>query len=104
MLAIDIKGLRKTYKVATGGTYEALRGVDLEVQEGHLFGFVGVNGAGKSTLIKSLIGLIHFSQGDIGGNQVKKLTWTIKTDKKALKAHIESPLFDATVKQIKIGG
>jgi ABC-2 type transport system ATP-binding protein len=64
MLAIDIKGLRKTYKVATGGTYEALRGVDLEVQEGHLFGFVGVNGAGKSTLIKSLIGLIHFSQGE----------------------------------------
>lgn len=43
--------------------------------------------------------------GDIGANQVKKLTWTIKTDKKAvLKAHIESPLFDATVKQIKIGG
>jgi ABC-2 type transport system ATP-binding protein len=64
MLAIDIKGLRKTYKVATGGTYEALRGVDLEVQEGHLFGFVGVNGAGKSTLIKSLIGLIHFNQGE----------------------------------------
>ncbi len=42
--------------------------------------------------------------GDIGGNQVKKITWTIKTDKKTLKAHIDSPLFDATVKQIKIGG
>lgn len=42
--------------------------------------------------------------GDIGGNQVKKLTWTIKTDKKTVKAHIESPLFNAAVKQIKIGG
>lgn len=42
--------------------------------------------------------------GEIGGNQVKKLTWIIKTDKKTLKAHIDSPLFDATVKQIKIGG
>jgi len=42
--------------------------------------------------------------GDIGGNQVKKLTWTIKTDKKTLKAHIDSPLFDATARQIKIGG
>ena len=43
--------------------------------------------------------------GDIGGNQVKKLTWTIKTDKKTvLKAHIESVIFGAEVKQIKIGG
>jgi hypothetical protein len=43
--------------------------------------------------------------GDIGGNQVKKLTWTIKTEKNTvLKAHIESPIFNATVKQIKIGG
>jgi hypothetical protein len=41
----------------------------------------------------------------IGGNQVKKLTWTIKTDKKTvLKAHIESVIFGAEVKQIKIGG
>lgn len=42
--------------------------------------------------------------GDIGGNQVKKLTWTLKIGKGAVKAHLESPLFDATVKQIKIGG
>jgi hypothetical protein len=43
--------------------------------------------------------------GDIGANQVKKLTYTIKTDKKSvLKAHIESILFGAEVKQIKIGG
>jgi len=42
--------------------------------------------------------------GDIGGNQVKKLTWTIKTAKKMVKAHLESPHFNATVKQIKIGG
>ena len=42
--------------------------------------------------------------GDIGGNQVKKLTWTIKTAKKMVKVHLESPLFKATVKQINIGG
>jgi len=42
---------------------------------------------------------------DIGGNQVKKLTWTIKTDKNSvLTVHIESPVFGTTVKQIKIGG
>ncbi len=42
--------------------------------------------------------------GDIGGNQVKKLTFTIKTTKKTVvKANIESILFSAEVKQIKIG-
>jgi hypothetical protein len=54
--------------------------------------------------LQLLEGYARTPLGDIGGNQVKKLTWTIKTDKKALKAHIESPLFDATVRQIKIGG
>ncbi len=43
--------------------------------------------------------------GDIGGNQVKKITYTIKTTKKTvLKANIESVLFGTDVKQIKIGG
>ncbi len=43
--------------------------------------------------------------GDIGGNQVKKITFTIKTDKKTmLKAHIESVSFNQEIKQIKIGG
>lgn len=43
--------------------------------------------------------------GDIGGNQVKKLTWTIKTSKSTiLKARIESVIFGNEVKQIKIGG
>jgi hypothetical protein len=42
---------------------------------------------------------------DFGGNQVKKLTFTIKTDKNTvLKAHIESVTFNPEVKQIKIGG
>ncbi len=42
--------------------------------------------------------------GDIGGNQVKKLTWTIKPGKKVVKAYLESPLLTPAVKQIKIGG
>jgi hypothetical protein len=43
--------------------------------------------------------------GDFGGNQVRKITFTIKTDKKTmLKAHIESVTFNPEVKQIKIGG
>ena len=63
-LAIDVRGLRKTYRASGGGTVEALKGVDLQVGERELFGFVGVNGAGKSTLIKSLMGLLRPNGGE----------------------------------------
>jgi hypothetical protein len=43
--------------------------------------------------------------GSIGGNQVRKLTWLIRTDKKAeISAKLESAVFGGKVKHIKIGG
>jgi hypothetical protein len=55
--------------------------------------------------LEFLEGYKRTSLGDIGGNQVKKLTWTIKADKKSLiKARIESVIFGSGEKQIKIGG
>ena len=42
-----------------------LRGVDLEVAQGTIHGFVGPNGAGKSTFLKCLIGVVHPDSGDI---------------------------------------
>jgi ABC-2 type transport system ATP-binding protein len=41
-----------------------LRGVDLEVARGEIFGFVGPNGAGKSTFLKSLIGVVRADGGE----------------------------------------
>ncbi|MEM9082871.1 MAG: ABC transporter ATP-binding protein [Planctomycetota bacterium] len=49
--AIDIQNARKTYR----GKVEALRGVDLRVNTGEIFGLLGPNGAGKSTLVKILM-------------------------------------------------
>ncbi|MCG6187568.1 M14 family metallopeptidase [Maribellus maritimus] len=52
-----------------------------------------------------LEGISRTPLGSIGGNQVKKLTWLIKTDKKpTITAKIESAVFGTDVKQIKIGG
>ena len=45
---IDLKGVRKTYNKKI----HALRGVDIRVGRGEIFGLLGPNGAGKSTLVK----------------------------------------------------
>jgi ABC-2 type transport system ATP-binding protein len=56
--ALAVRGLAKRY-----GSVEALKGVDLEVGEGELFGLLGPNGAGKSTLVKIAVGLVRASAG-----------------------------------------
>ncbi len=77
MNAISIKHLTKTYASGT----RALKGVDLEVNEGDFFGLLGANGAGKTTIIGILTGLVNKSGGkvkifghDLDGeiNQVKR--------------------------------
>ena len=57
-LAIEIKGLEKFY-----GKFQALYGVDLEVNQGEIFGFLGPNGAGKTTTIRCLLDLIRPQAG-----------------------------------------
>ena len=64
--AIEIEGLRKTY--AAGGNQppkEALKGIDLNIPKGSIFGLLGPNGAGKSTLINILAGLVLKTDGKV---------------------------------------
>lgn len=56
--ALAVHGLSKRY-----GSVDALKGVDLQVGEGELFGLLGPNGAGKSTLVKIAVGLVHQTEG-----------------------------------------
>lgn len=60
--AIEIEGLKKTY--ARGG-HEALKGVNLAIPKGSIFGLLGPNGAGKSTLINILAGLVIKTAGKV---------------------------------------
>ncbi len=62
--AIDIQGLTKTYaKSRKSPEKTALKGVDLTIPRGSIFGLLGPNGAGKSTMINILAGLVNKTSG-----------------------------------------
>ncbi len=65
MAAIEILGLEKTYTVGFWRKKPkyALRPLNLAVEEGEVFGFLGANGAGKTTTLKLLMGLIFPTGG-----------------------------------------
>ena len=60
MNILSIQGLQKRF-----GEKSALRGVDLEVPQGSIFGFIGKNGAGKTTTMKTVLGLLRADAGEI---------------------------------------
>lgn len=59
--AIEIKDLKKRY----GNGFEALKGIDLTVEQGDFFALLGPNGAGKSTTIGILCSLVNKSSGSV---------------------------------------
>jgi ABC-2 type transport system ATP-binding protein len=60
---IQTTDLRRTFKTR-GGAVEAVKGVDLNVGAGEIFGFLGPNGAGKTTTLRMLATLIKPTSGD----------------------------------------
>jgi len=67
MPLLETRGLGKDY-----GSIRALAGLDLEVQEGEIFGLLGPNGAGKTTAISMMCGVVTPSRGSarVGGLDV----------------------------------
>ena len=63
-LAVEVRNLRKIYRARQGDRI-ALRGVDLEVPAGSIFGLLGPNGAGKSTFINILAGTVIKNSGSV---------------------------------------
>jgi ABC-2 type transport system ATP-binding protein len=70
MSILSIKKLTKTY--ASG--HQALRGVDLEIEQGEIFALLGPNGAGKTTLISIVCGIVSPTSGEvrIGGYDIAR--------------------------------
>ncbi len=59
-LAIRVRNLRKSY-----GTLEAVRGIDLEVRTGEIFGLIGPDGAGKTSTFQILAGVMPETSGEV---------------------------------------
>ena len=61
---IELKKLSKTFESASGPV-EALRDIDLTINDGEIFGIIGLSGAGKSTLVRCINLLEMPSSGEI---------------------------------------
>jgi len=60
MSVLKTVGLTKKF-----GDFSALDGVDIEVKEGEVYGFIGPNGSGKSTTIRVLLGILKATEGEV---------------------------------------
>ena len=80
MEMIETKGLTKTFKTRKGNV-EAVRGVNLQVQEGEIFGFLGPNGAGKTTTMRMLATLLEPTSGQatICGYDLRRESGRVRT-------------------------
>ena len=97
-----------TYNDKTPFSYEALRGVNLEILDGSFTAIVGKTGCGKSTLIQQLNGLLIPSEGEVAVNQYvvsknrKRRTKKIKELRKLVGIVFQFPeyqLFEETVEK-----
>jgi ABC-2 type transport system ATP-binding protein len=89
--AIEARGLVKEYR-GSRGAVKALDGLDLEVPEGGVFGFLGANGAGKTTTIRAVVGHLVANGGTmrvLGAEIPKALPKIIDR----VGALVEQPLF-----------
>ena len=79
MKALEVNNLKKIYKNGV----VALKGIDLNVEEGDFFALLGPNGAGKSTLIGIVSSLVNASSGD-----TKVFGTSVQTDRSRAMAKI----------------
>ncbi|SUB77044.1 ABC transporter ATP-binding protein [Porphyromonas macacae] len=84
---LSIKGLHFSYQ-----NNPILRGIDLDIPSGSIFGYLGKNGAGKSTTIKLLLGLLPIDEGEIffKGVSLKKSPLLLRSHASSM---IEHPSF-----------
>ena len=77
--ALKITNLKKTYD----NSFQALKGINLEVKKGDFFALLGANGAGKSTAIGIICSLVNKTEGE-----VNVFGYDLETNREAVQEHI----------------
>jgi len=90
-MSISARSLFKSYD-----GINAVDGIDLDVDEGQIFGFLGPNGAGKSTVIKLLTTLIHPTSGKISVLKIDAAKEPLKIRKK-IGVVLQQPSYEPTL-------
>ncbi|MGI9157069.1 MAG: ABC transporter ATP-binding protein, partial [Marmoricola sp.] len=62
---IHAAGLCKSFVARSGSTFEAVRGIDVDVRRGEAFGFLGPNGAGKSSTMRMIAAVSPVTSGEL---------------------------------------
>jgi len=65
MKSVNIKNIKKKFFTVRRGTVEALKGINIEIEEGKLFVLLGPSGCGKSTLLNIIAGIERPSEGEL---------------------------------------
>ena len=65
---LSLSGISKKFKKT-----KVLKGINLQIQKGEIFGLLGINGAGKTTLIRSILGLLKVDAGEIHFKDKKRI-------------------------------
>lgn len=90
-IVIELKHLKKYY-----GFYKGIEDVSFKINKGEIYGFIGPNGSGKSTTIRTIMGLINKTSGEIFINGKKDID-------KSIIGYLPSEINlydDMTIKQI----
>ncbi|ADK14447.1 MULTISPECIES: ABC transporter ATP-binding protein [Clostridium] len=84
---LQTKNLTKNFK-----DFKAVKGIDLSIKKGRVYGFLGPNGAGKSTTIRMLLGLIKPTKGEVKifGKDLRKNRMSIL---KKIGSMVEAPSY-----------
>jgi ABC-2 type transport system ATP-binding protein len=84
---LETKNLTKNFK-----DFKAVKGIDLSIKKGRVYGFLGPNGAGKSTTIRMLLGLIKPTRGQVKifGKDLRKNRMSIL---KKIGSMVEAPSY-----------
>ena len=89
---LKILNLSKTYK----GGKKAVSNLNIEVEAGDIFGFIGHNGAGKTTTLKCIMGILDFEEGEIyiNGHSLKDDEIYCKKISAYIGGYHTNPLFE----------